>query len=147
TSAVATLTVVIPPSILSQPQSQTVKAGTNVSFSVSASGDEPFSYQWRFNGTHIPDATTDNLTLANVQPGDAGSYSVLITNLGGIALSSDAVLTVIAHQPVRIDAITITPDGCVHLQASGEPGNYGVEVTTDLVNWLELTNFASTNGT
>src|SRR5436190_9533696 len=40
-----------PPSITTQPQSQIVAAGSNVTFSVSVSGAGPFSYQWQFNGT------------------------------------------------------------------------------------------------
>src|SRR5205814_47845 len=48
TSVVATLTIVYPPSITNQPQSQIVAAGTNVSFSVLAGGTQPLKYQWRF---------------------------------------------------------------------------------------------------
>ena len=55
TSQVATLTVAFPPSVTTQPASQTNLAGTNVSFSVTAGGTGPFSYQWQFNGTNLPD--------------------------------------------------------------------------------------------
>ena len=54
TSQVATLTVVLPPSVTTQPASQTNLAGTNVSFSVAVAGTGPFTYQWQFNGTNLP---------------------------------------------------------------------------------------------
>ena len=53
TSQVATLTVVLPPSLAIQPASQTNVPGTTVSFSVAVSGTGPFSYQWQFNGTNF----------------------------------------------------------------------------------------------
>ena len=54
TSQVATLTVVLPPTVAILPASQTNLAGTTVSFSVAASGVGPFTYQWQFNGTNLP---------------------------------------------------------------------------------------------
>src|SRR5205823_8750816 len=50
TSAVATLTVLVPPSITAQPQSRTNISGTTAVFNVSASGAGPLSYQWQLNG-------------------------------------------------------------------------------------------------
>ena len=50
TSSDATLTVLIPPTITTQPQSQTVVQGQNATFSVAASGTTPLSYQWNLNG-------------------------------------------------------------------------------------------------
>lgn len=88
------------PAIVNQPQSQTVTAGQNVRFSVSATGTAPLSYQWRFNGKNIPGARTSALALNDVKTNDAGRYSVVVSNTAGSLASSDAVLTV---QP------TITP--------------------------------------
>jgi lysophospholipase L1-like esterase len=95
TSAVATLTVWVPPAITSQPQSQTNVAGTIASFSVNASGTPPPSYQWTFNGAAIADASGTSLVLNNVQPADAGNYAVLVTNGAGAVTSSFATLTVV----------------------------------------------------
>ena len=97
TSGVAALTVNLPiaPSILTQPQDQTVSPGANVSFSVVAGGSEPMTFQWYFNtNTLLANATDDTLTLTNVQVGDAGTYSVIVSNLAGGIASSYAVLTV-----------------------------------------------------
>jgi endonuclease/exonuclease/phosphatase family metal-dependent hydrolase len=84
-----------PPSISTQPLSQTMPVGTNVLFSVTASGASPLSYQWYFNtNTPIPGAQASTLTMTNVQLTNAGTYSVIITNTYGSTTSSVATLTV-----------------------------------------------------
>jgi len=95
TSAVAVLTVWLPPSITSQPQSRTNVVGTSATFNVAANGTVPLSYQWQFNGVNIGGATGSSLSIDGVQPSDAGSYTVVVTNLGGSVSSAAAVLTVL----------------------------------------------------
>ena len=88
-------TVVIAPTISAQPASQTVTAGTAVSFSVTAAGTAPLSFQWYRNSlTAIPGATGASLTLAAVAASDAGNYTVTVSNAAGSATSTAAVLTV-----------------------------------------------------
>jgi beta-lactamase superfamily II metal-dependent hydrolase len=99
TSANAVLTVRVPPSITTQPASQTVTAGGNVTFSVSASGTAPLSYQWRFAGVNIAGATAASYTRTGVQSNDAGNYSVVVANAAGSVTSANAVLTVTAAPP------------------------------------------------
>jgi len=84
----------IPPSIVTHPVSQTVNQGGSATFTVSATGSAPLAYQWRFNGTNIAGATGSSYTRANVQPADAGNYSVFVSNDAGNATSANAVLTV-----------------------------------------------------
>jgi len=45
-----------PPSVTLQPtnSSTTIPVGSNVTFAVSVTGTGPFSYQWQFNGTNLP---------------------------------------------------------------------------------------------
>ncbi len=93
-SSNAVLTVIIPPTITNAPQSLTVNQGSNVTFNVSASGTAPFGYQWFFDGGAISAATSSSYTKLNVQPGDAGSYSVIVSNSTGSATSPPAVLAV-----------------------------------------------------
>ena len=57
----ATLVVYLPVNITAQPQSQTVPAGSDVTLSVTASGTEPFSYQWWNSAGAIQDATNADL--------------------------------------------------------------------------------------
>ena len=84
----------VAPSITSEPVSQTAPVGSNVTFEVTATGTPPLSYHWRMNTNNIVGATNATLTLSNVQPANAGSYSVIVSNLFGSATSSTAVLTV-----------------------------------------------------
>jgi hypothetical protein len=114
TSVVATLTVFSAPLISAQPQSQTVNAGSNVLFTVGATGTPTPGYQWRFNGYDIFGATSSSYVRANVQSGDAGNYTVVASNSLGFAVSSNAVLTVngppsITTQPH--DTATLTGGG------------------------------------
>ena len=104
TSADAILTVDLSPSIVAQPQNRTNHVGTDASFSVTATGSAPISYQWRFEGASIAGATASAYTRTGVQASDAGAYSVVVTNFLGGATSADAILTVnlspsIAAQP------------------------------------------------
>ncbi|MBI3852594.1 MAG: immunoglobulin domain-containing protein [Verrucomicrobia bacterium] len=93
----------VPPSINSQPASQTAPVGANVTFAVVAAGSSPLSYVWRFNQTNIlVTATNSSFTLTNVQLADAGNYSVVVSNALDTVTSSNAILTVIL--PICINA-------------------------------------------
>ncbi|WKL03688.1 X2-like carbohydrate binding domain-containing protein [Paenibacillus amylolyticus] len=82
------------PVITSQPSDQTVTEGQTATFTVTASGDAPLSYQWKKNGTDIIGATSSTLTVTNAQSVDAGSYTVEVTNTAGNVTSHAALLTV-----------------------------------------------------
>src|ERR1019366_9247331 len=98
TSNIATLTVnaaTLAPSITTQPTSQTVTAGQPVTFSVTASGTAPLSYQWRKNGTAISGAASATYTTPATAPSDSGSpFSVVVSNSTGSVTSNTATLTV-----------------------------------------------------
>ena len=94
----ATLTVVpgqSPPLITAEPQSRVAIEGSNVTFSVSAIGTVPLSFQWRFNGTNLTGGTNAELMLVAVTTNQAGQYSVLITNVAGSTNSQTVTLAVI----------------------------------------------------
>jgi hypothetical protein len=111
------LSVVYPgaPTITSPPVSQTNSAGNNVTFSVTATGAAPLSYQWQasggtgftnlVNGGSISGVGTNVLAIANVTTNWALAYRVIITNSFGSVTSTVANLTVltvpvITSQPV-----------------------------------------------
>lgn len=79
TSSVVTLTV-IPLVINAQPTNAVAWIGGNARFSMSAVGAKPLGYQWQFNGTNIPGANTNSLTMTNVQESQFGPYDVIVTN-------------------------------------------------------------------
>ena len=84
----------IAPVIIAQPQNKSVPTGSNATFSVVVSGTAPLSYQWQFSGAEIPGATSESLTLTNVQTAQAGSYFVVVSNVAGSTQSSPAILIV-----------------------------------------------------
>ena len=98
TSNNATLTVsatAVAPSITTQPASQTISSGQTATFSVSASGTAPLSYQWQLNGSAISGATgTSYTTPAETTSNNGARFTVIVNNSAGSATSSAAVLTV-----------------------------------------------------
>lgn len=102
TSSPATLTVLVLPTVQSQPTSQTNQAGSSASFSVQAGGTSPLSFQWFKNATwplinnsHVSGATSSTLVLTQVLAADAGVYSLQVSNIAGVVVSSNATLSVI----------------------------------------------------
>ena len=68
-------------------------------------GTVPLKYQWEFNGAKLKGASGDALILTDVQPAQAGSYRVVVTNSAGAATSAVAVLTV-ARPPLLLNVRT-----------------------------------------
>ncbi len=76
------------PTILTEPQPQTVFVGDNVLLSVTAGGTEPLRYFWRKDGTNIPNATNMTLSISPAGAQHSGVYSVVVTNLAGAVTST-----------------------------------------------------------
>ena len=103
TSAPALLRVVpSAPSILEAPVSVAVRAGSNATLKVVASGSEPLFYQWFRGTTAVVEGRSRTLTLTNAQAGDAADYYVVVSNALGVASSSPATLSVQAAAPVFV---------------------------------------------
>ena len=106
TSSAATLTVNTNPAapmITTQPASQTVSSGQTATFSVTATGAAPLSYQWQKNGSAISGATSASYTTPATSTADSGAqFKVLVSNSAGSATSNTATLTV--------NAVTATTD-------------------------------------
>jgi endonuclease/exonuclease/phosphatase family metal-dependent hydrolase len=83
------------PRITIQPQNEMVVEGSNATFTVTATGTQPLSYQWQFYGTNLDGATNSSLTLSSVTTNDAGPYGVIVTNAFGATNSDIAQLTVV----------------------------------------------------
>ena len=105
-SPAATLTVNVPPTITVPPESQTTNVGANVSFSVTATGTAPLSYQWRQGGVPLSGQTSNVLVFSAVTTNDAGSYDVVVTNVAGSVTSSPVATLTVNVPPV----ITVPPE-------------------------------------
>ncbi len=85
-----------PPVVTLDPSNQLALAGAAASFSVAATGNGPFTYQWNRNGAPIAGATNRSLQLTSVQLSDnASTYSVTVSNVNGGTTSATAALTVV----------------------------------------------------
>lgn len=117
----------IPPSITSQPVSRTVALGTTATFSAAADGSAPLVYHWMRNSTPLNDdtfysgTTTSNLTINNVQSARTGTYTLVVTNTGGSAISDPAVLSLVAPSYVAY-----TNAGGIYTQTFDTMPNPGV---------------------
>jgi hypothetical protein len=117
-SATETLTV-IEPIITGQSGSASVNQGGTTTFSVTAIGAPTLTYQWSKNGVayssdggDVSGTQTSALTISPAATGDAGSYSVLVTDGSGMsAQSTNAVLTVLTAPAIasQLSPLTITP--------------------------------------
>jgi hypothetical protein len=95
TSVPAALTVNSPPTITTQPASQTVLSGQTASFVVAATGTAPLTYQWYRSGVAVVGATSSSYTTAATVNGDSGAtFTVTVTNVAGSVTSVVATLTV-----------------------------------------------------
>jgi len=82
----------VPPTIAQQPITQIVNAYDSPYFTVTANGSSPLTYQWRMNGTNIPNATNSSYSIASATQSSLGSYSVVVTNVAGSVTSRSATL-------------------------------------------------------
>jgi len=87
--------VPVPPTITTQPKSQTVNEGSSLTFTVVATGTAPLSYQWYKGSSKISGATSASYTINPVKTTDEGSYKVVVTNIVGSVTSNAATLKVI----------------------------------------------------
>src|SRR5262249_27034888 len=84
-SGPVTLSFSAAPAILAEPQDKVALAGSTVTFSVGAAGSAPLRYQWSKDSGPLGNQTNASLVLNNVQAGNEGGYSVIVTNGFGSA--------------------------------------------------------------
>ena len=142
TSSVAVLTVLTgPPLIAHPPQSLQRYAGSTATFTVTAVGSAPLAYQWSFNGTPLSGATSSAYSVFDVRAGDAGNYSVLVTNTYGTT-NVNAALTLLTATKLAAVVTERTPLGYWRLDETngtvaydyegGRDGTYGAGVTNNV---------------
>jgi glucose/arabinose dehydrogenase len=116
------------PQITQHPASQTVSIDQPVTFTVSASGQAPLSYQWQRNGSNIPGATSSSYTLNNPTLADNGAlFRCVVSNPSGNTTSNSATLTVINN---HLPSPTINSPAVGTLYSGGQSISYS-GVATD----------------
>src|SRR5205807_550752 len=129
TSKAAALTVssaLVAPTITTQPASQTVSTGQRATFTVTATGTAPLSYQWQKNGTVIGAATTASYTTPATTASDNGDqFTVVVSNAAGSVTSTSAALTV----STTLLAPTITTLSRSQTVSTGQRATFTVTAT------------------
>jgi hypothetical protein len=121
--ATTNYTVIITDS--TQPADRSVVAGQPTTFTVEVLGSQPIAYQWLKENQPIENATNSTYTIASALSGDAGAYSVRVTNSGGTVTSRAAQLTV-TGTPVVITNAALPADVTT---TQGLPVSFKVEAT------------------
>jgi len=123
----------LPPSFTTQPKAVTNYVGLSATFSATAIGSLPLSYQWQKNGADISGATGPTFTTPTLTSGSAGLYRCLVSNNMGTTNSTAVALVVLA---TPTSTVTI-PDLVVHhtfdntlIDATGR-GNNGTAISRD----------------
>src|SRR5437588_509679 len=103
-----------------------VVAGQTATFTVTATGTAPLSYQWQKNGTAISGATVASYTTSATTAADSGDqFTVVVSNAVGSVTSSAAVLTVNA----ALVAPTITTQPASQMVSAGQAATFTVAAT------------------
>ncbi|HTI98166.1 MAG TPA: immunoglobulin domain-containing protein [Dongiaceae bacterium] len=138
-----------PPIIALQPSGRAVLAGQNATFAVTATGDDPKTYQWLWNNTALTNnavyagVNSSSLTLTGVGPGNAGTYSVAITNAAGYTNSIGVPLDV--NLPPTITP-KLGPGGLLWTVNTVTGLTYVVQTTTNLTGiWTSIATNAVTD--
>jgi Immunoglobulin domain len=118
----------VAPSITTQPANQTVVVGQTATFTVTAAGTAPLTYQWQKGGTAIAGATAASYTTpVTTQADNAGMFTVVVSNALGSVTSAAATLTVTAMALSGTDVTTYKYD-------SSRSGQNLTESTLTLTN-------------
>lgn len=111
------------PRIKSRSWHETAVWRDSATLSVSAEGAPPLSYQWFFGDDELPGETNAVLTLARVQPEDAGYYHVTVSNAFGSVTTPQMELEVRPGLPGNVDP-NVVPEvvGNIHSLAAQDDG-------------------------
>jgi len=142
------------PKIVRHPFNKVATLGDTVTIPAVAESSLPITFQWLKNGTNLPGATAQYLTLTNVTRDDAATYALRVSNAYGSVTSSNATLTVLVPQllgsiqPLEGGGLELfSRDANGGLLASGNLPAFEAQASEDLFNWVTLTNCLSvTNG-
>jgi len=142
------------PRITVQPANATVSVGQMATFSVTAAGTAPLSYQWQKNKANISGATAASYTTPATTSGDNGAkFDVVVSNSAGSMTSGTAMLTV-NPAGVTLKSIAVTPmspsivaGNTQQFTATGTYSDNSTKNITTSVTWKSSNTAFATIGT
>lgn len=133
TSVVAQVRVGDVPLITQEPRDEIVTQGSPVVFNVTVTAQTPLSYQWRKDGIPLVAATNSTVLMPDVQPTQAGWYSVVVSNGFTSVISASAALVVVSSSGAGAPGFTGDEFG---FGISGPTGSsFAVDASTNLTAW------------
>lgn len=139
TSVVATLTVVQPPTFMTQPIGRSVVPTLPTTFNALATSSYPISYQWQLDGANISGATNTTYEIPAVDANDLGLYRLVASNELGIATSEAAELTYgsVVAWGQNFNGECLPPPGLSNVFAVAGGSSSSIAVRTDgsVVAW------------
>ncbi|MBC8002461.1 MAG: immunoglobulin domain-containing protein [Opitutaceae bacterium] len=148
------------PIIAHHPSDLSLLSGTNLTLSSIAAGTPPIQYQWLKQslpitpGVRVSGDTNFVLSVSNLTRADSGLYRLMASNSIGMALSDPA--SVVVRSPQRILTPESLPDGSLRLRFADKDGSlagvddlthFRVESSTNLIDWVSVTNTLSIGST
>lgn len=136
------------PAIIQQPTPQYAQAGSNVTFSVAATGSPTLTYQWYYQFIEffgpsyaISGATNSSLIIPNPDP-FISSYSVIVSNPYGSVASSEASLTVYSTAAATLSGTLNSTNGQFDLSVHNVGNVFGMpyvlQASTNLTDWAPI---------
>lgn len=90
---------IVAPKILQNPENTSVVAGRTARFRVVVAGTAP-TYQWQKDGADIPGANAAQLSIPDVSESDAGQYTVQVSGLVEVLITSNPAILTVLPAPV-----------------------------------------------
>jgi hypothetical protein len=110
----------VPPFTIIQPVGETIREGTDYTFTVGVIGSPPFTYRWYKNNLPIVTGTNQNLPIVNAIINDDAYYYCIISN-NGYTTQSDTVKLNVLIPPVIVTqptSINTNPSTTIFFNAS-----------------------------
>lgn len=133
------VTYTIAPTVVVQPSNISVCDNISAAtFSITATGDTPLSYQWQKNGVDIGGATSNIYTINPATLSDAGNYRCYVTNSVGSDTSAIGMLFVNANPAVNLGS-DVTVCGSTMLDAGSGFVSYMWAPTSETTQMITVT--------
>jgi hypothetical protein len=134
----------LPPNPQPLTPNQTIPVGGSVTLQVLLNSLTPdVTCVWRLNNRVIAGATGASLPLANIQPAQAGTYTVTVSNFAGVVTIPVSIIKVASPIQISGSVVPVNTKKAFRLTGPLSQG-YAIEATTNWTSWIQLATSNST---